>query len=252
MASPTTEQVKWYFKVALLGVSIALLIGLLEGAGRTMGALPPKADAEHQAVSRAVGRLPPPYDSFDYVGEIHDQVEYDIPITLNKLGFRTEDPPKTPPADATRIVLLGDSFTSDWQVSEDAMWSAWLGRELHASGVLTDVVNLGYPGWGTAQEFLLYQEYGRTLHPDLVVLVIYAENDVADNGIGLWEELAPFRANRTYFTLDDASQLVKHPWPYVDVTRPYLQQPFPANVIGWLDKNSVIYRALRNAVDTWQ
>ena len=165
MASPTTEQVKWYFKVALLGVSIALLIGLLEGAGRTMGALPPKADAEHQAVSRAVGRLPPPYDSFDYVGEIHDQVEYDIPITLNKLGFRTEDPPKTPPADATRIVLLGDSFTSDWQVSEDAMWSAWLGRELHASGVLTDVVNLGYPGWGHGAGIFFVSGYGRTLHP---------------------------------------------------------------------------------------
>lgn len=242
------SQVRWYHKLLLLTGSVLVLIILVEWAGRRIGVLPVKADAEYQAVSREVGRLHLPYSSFTYTGETNNEVEFSVSLELNKLGFRTDDPSQRTPEGVTRFVLLGDSFTSDWQVSDENMWSAWLRRELHAAGVPNEVVNLGHPGWGTAQEYLLYRAYASKLGADIVVLTIYVENDIADNGIGLWDELSPRRAQSTYFTLDDTGRLVTHYWPYVDVTRPYLKQPFPSNVIGWLDKNSVIYRGLRSAV----
>lgn len=250
MTQHLNPQIRWYHKVLLLGASAVVFILLLEGAGRAIGVLPIKADAEYQSVSREVGRLHLPYSSFIYRGDYNGQVEFSVPVTLNKLGFRSEDPQKAAPGHSTRIVVLGDSFTADWQVSEDQMWSTWLSRQLQEKGVPNEVINLGHPGWGTAQEYLLYHVYASELSADMVILVIYVQNDVANNGLGLWSDYASFREQYTYFTLDDSGQLVEHLWPYVDITRPYLQQDFPSNAIGWLDKNSVIYRALRSVVHT--
>ncbi len=249
MVDKVPITLKWYVKLVFIGFSLLVTIGIVEVAGRAVNALPPKGDAEYRMVSREVGRLSPPYDSFTNHAEYEGQTEFSVDISLDKLGFRADDPSPKAAASSLRIILLGDSYTAGWQLPESDTWSSWLASDLRARGTpAPDVINLGYPGWGTAQEYLLYSAYAHKLNPDLVVLTIYAENDISDNGIGLWERYGDLRANRTYFTLDDAGQLVVHPWPYNDVTRPYLNQDFPSNVIGWLNKNSVTYRVLRDGV----
>ena len=239
----------WYHKLALVGFGLLTAMLLVEVAGRTFHLLPVLSDAEYRTVSRRVGALDDPYMHFTNTNNDQGSTEFKVDVHLNKLGFRGHDIPASPPNSTRRILLLGDSYTADWEVDAPAMWSAWLTRWLNQGDQRYDVVNLGFPGFGTDREYLLYQAYGRTLHADLVVLVIYVENDVNDNGIALWRPAQTLVATRPYFTLDADGTLVEHSWNYVDETRSFEQEPFPNNVIGWLNAHSLTYRLARDARD---
>jgi hypothetical protein len=211
--------------------------------------LPALSSPEYRAISRQVGRLPDPYQHFTNTNYDQGSTEFKSDVHLNKLGFRGADIPASPPNGSRRILLLGDSYTADWQVNTRDMWSAWLTRWLNQGDQAYDVVNLGIPAIGTDREYLVYQTYGRTLHADLVILEVYAENDVNDNGITLWDSAQTVAAMHPYFTLDDNGNLVEHPWNYVDTTRSFERQSFPYNVIGWLDAHSLTYRLVRDERD---
>jgi len=240
---------RWYQKGMLVGFGLLLTLVLVEAAGRVLHLLPELSDAQYRAVSRRVGTLTDPYEHFTNTNYDRGSTEFKVEIRLNKLGFRGDDIPSLPPNGARRILLLGDSYTADWEVNTRDMWSAWLSRWLNQGDQRYDVVNLGFPGFGTDREYLLYQAYGRTLHADLVVLVIYVENDVNDNGIALWNPAQTVAETRPFFTLDSDGALVEHPWHYVDRSRSFERQPFPANVIGWLNAHSLTYRLVRDAAD---
>lgn len=242
-------SLRWYHKLfsALAGLLVAVMI--VELGGRRLGLLPHKADAEYRRVVQRVGPLRPPYDSFRNRGFVEGNTEFEIEIQLNKLGFRGPDPAKTPPEGARRVLLFGDSYTAGWEVEDDAMWSAHLARWLNTTGTAYEVINLGFPGFGTDRAYLLYEAYGRQLNPDLVLLVMYLENDIADNALGLWRGPHKLTGTRPCFTLDPAGALVEHGWDYADKTRPYLYQDFPQNVVGWLNAHVVTYRLLRDGWD---
>jgi len=243
------RALRWYHKVALMGFGLLLTMLLVEVAGRVLHLLPALSSAEYRTVSRQVGRLPDPYQHFTNTSYDQGSTEFKIDVHLNKLGFRGADIPVLPPHGARRILLLGDSYTADWEVDTRDMWSAWLTRWLNQGDQAYHVVNLGIPAVGTDREYLLYQTYGRTLHADLVILQVYAENDVNDNGITLWDPAQIIAATHPYFTLDVSGNLVEHPWDYVDNSRSFERQPFPYNVIGWLNAHSLTYRLVRDERD---
>jgi hypothetical protein len=243
------EELRWYHKVVLVGFGLLLTVLLVEIAGRAFHLLPALSDAEYRAVSRRVGTLADPYDHFTNTNYDQGSTEFKVDIHLNKLGFRGGDIPASPPNGARRVLLLGDSYTADWEVDTPDMWSSWLSRWLNQTDQPYDVVDLGFPGFGTDREYLLYEAYGRTLHADLVVLVIYVENDVNDNGIALWTPAQAVAATHPFFTLGADGTLVEHPWNYTDRSRSFEQAPFPDNVIGWLNAHSLTYRLMRDARD---
>jgi hypothetical protein len=244
MKSRNLVRLRWYHKVVLVGFSLLLAVLIIEIAGRALDLLPHTADPLYQAVSRRVGVLPAPYDSFDNRGFVAGNTEFEVEVELNGLGFRAEDVAPEPAGDTQRVLLFGDSYTASWEVARDDMWSAWLSRSLNSGNQAFEVVNLGMPGFGTTREYLLYQAYGRVLHPNVVILVMYLENDIVDNGIGLWKPPGQLVGTRPYFLLDERGNLVEHPWHYVDKTRPYLYEDFPQNIIGWMNVHSVTYRVL--------
>jgi hypothetical protein len=239
---------RWYHKLILVGCGLLVSVLLVEIAARAFRLLPAHSDAEYRAVSRRVGQLGKPYDEFTTSGFVAGNSEFKVKIRQNKLGFRGDDISKSPPKGAQRVLLLGDSYTASWEVSEGQRWSDWLDRLLNAGDSRYDVVNLGYPGYGTDREYLLYESYGSQLNADIVLLVMYVENDVHDNGEAVWKPLSQLRQARSVFTLDGSGQLVEHSWKYFDPTRPWDHQPFPNSVIGWLNGNSLSYRLVRDSV----
>ena len=48
-----------------------------------------------------------------------------------------------------------------------------------------EVVNLGVWGYGTLQEYLVFNAVGRAYRPDVVVLAIYLSNDLRENSLAL-------------------------------------------------------------------
>lgn len=102
----------------------------------------------------------------------------EVRIRTNAEGFRTPEFAPKPP-DSLRVVLLGDSFTSQIQVEEEHSVAGLL-RTREVGGRKLDVVNLGIDGIHTGQEWLVMKEYGAALEPDLVVLQFFAPNDVRE------------------------------------------------------------------------
>lgn len=235
-------SLRWFQKLILAGAGLLAALLAVEAAARPLHLLPTLSDAEARAFARRVGWLQEPYSRFSYrpVGEDTAQ-----DVRLNKLGFRGDDIPAEARPGQSRVELLGDSYTAAWEVPLGARWSDWLARRL---GDAYSVANLGYPGLGTAREYLLFEAYGASLKPRVVVLALFAENDVHDNALALWQDPAALADNQPFFTLEQGD-LVEHAWRFRDRTHAYESAPWPNKLLGWLDAHSVTYRAARAAVD---
>jgi len=240
-------RLRWRHKLVMIAFGLLISALVVDALARTFHLIPRPGNADYQAISRRVGVMLPPYDRFTTRGFVRGNTEFKVDVRLNALGLRGPDIEPEPPDGATRIVAIGDSYTAGWEVPLDEGWTAWLADRLSAGDRRVDVVNLGSPGFGTDREYLLYEAYGSTLDADIVLLVMFVENDIGDNAIAQWEPPELLAQTRPFFTLDESGALVEHPWDYVDKTRPYLVQPFPENVIGWLNAHSITYRVLRDA-----
>ncbi len=117
-------------------------------------------------------------------------------IEINEYGFRGRPYSKTKGPGVFRIAILGDSLTEGRQVGEHETYSANLERELAGCEALgraaVEVLNFGVAGYSTAQELLTYRHRARQWSPDLVVLMVYAPNDIEDNTIGARKRYQPY------------------------------------------------------------
>ena len=108
----------------------------------------------------------------------------------NSLGLRG---PEIGPKARRRILLLGDSFTYGFGISDD---------ETFASRLQTitgdEVINGGNGGSGTDYALRFYETMGKTLQPDLVVLCFFP-NDFQDNERGTYydNDLSPRDLSQT-------------------------------------------------------
>lgn len=98
---------------------------------------------------------------------------------VNSLGFRGREYAPEPPEGAFRVVLLGDSVTFGWGVEGEDTFAEVLERRLAARDPTRtwEVCNLAIPGYESSHQFYRWQTLGKTLKPDLV-LVIFNQNDV--------------------------------------------------------------------------
>jgi hypothetical protein len=100
-------------------------------------------------------------------------------VHINRLGFRGAEWTWRPETGTLRLVVLGGSAAFCYQVSDDAhTWPAQLERMLAARlpGPV-EVLNLGLPGYDTANSKVNYLFTGRALLPH-VVLVYHTWNDL--------------------------------------------------------------------------
>ncbi|HRY29471.1 MAG TPA: SGNH/GDSL hydrolase family protein [Elusimicrobiota bacterium] len=98
-------------------------------------------------------------------------------VRQNAYGFRGPAYPFARTA-RPRFVALGDSFVWGFGVNEDELFTR---RMEERSRSPVEVVNLGVSGYGTDQEYLLWQKTGRNWRPDHVLLFVTFVTDLYDN-----------------------------------------------------------------------
>jgi lysophospholipase L1-like esterase len=115
--------------------------------------------------------------------------ENTVHLRMNRVGFRGPEWSREPAADTFRIAVLGDSFVESSNLPDEHALTSLIGSRLAGCPAFAhrrvEVLNFGVSGYGTAQEYLLLQRRVASFHPNLVLLAVYAGNDVADNSRAL-------------------------------------------------------------------
>lgn len=104
-------------------------------------------------------------------------------VRTNSSGFRERELHTSKPDGVFRIALLGDSFTEAIQVEHEKTWARQLEKlcNQNAENQRVEVLNFGISGFGTAQELAALENYVLPYQPDLIVLLMFTGNDIADN-----------------------------------------------------------------------
>jgi hypothetical protein len=124
---------------------------------------------------------------------------------FNSHGYRDYERTYDKPPNSFRILVLGDSYVEALQVSLDDTFTALLEKKLNAvsESMRFEVLALGEPGFGTANEYMRYLDFGTAYSPDLVILALTMGNDIQDNSKLLNRERVQF-----YFGFDQHKNLV--------------------------------------------
>jgi len=124
---------------------------------------------------------------------------------FNSHGFRDYERTYGKPAGTFRILVFGDSYVEALQVPLADSFSAILERKLneHARSESFEVLALGQSGFGTADAYMRYLNFGAKYDPDLVVLAFTTINDFHDNSRYLNQDNISF-----YFKFDLNKNLV--------------------------------------------
>ncbi len=102
-------------------------------------------------------------------------------IRLNGAGFRTRELTPRQSNAITRIAILGDSTTFGMGVDENDTYSTMLESSLNKEVPGNfEVFNLGVPGYGPADYYVLANMYLPSLQPDIVITSFPAPNDLID------------------------------------------------------------------------
>jgi lysophospholipase L1-like esterase len=216
-------------KLALLVASLTVALLAAEAGVRLLAPHSPSLLVTDRRVGK---RFLPGFAGRVYVPECSCHVE----LRFNRDGLRGPDRPHAVPPGARRIALVGDSMVAAVATAEERTLASLLERRLRGSRPEPgfEVINAGVSSSSTGSELALYREVLAAYSPELVVLVFWVGNDLADNSAELTS------APRLYFDLDREGRLRQLPFG------------FEPNPLGeWLDRNSALYvwqkSALRQA-----
>jgi hypothetical protein len=124
---------------------------------------------------------------------------------FNSHGFRDYERTYEKAANTFRILVFGDSYVEALQVALPDAFPALLEKRLneHSTAIRFEVLNLGQSGFGTADEYMRYLNFGVKYAPDLVILAFLTGNDFLDNSKFLSQESHGF-----YFIFDKNHNLI--------------------------------------------
>ncbi len=164
-----------YRRIALAVGGVLVALALVEVLLRLSGGIPEAANPLHSfhTSDPILGWRGKPE-----VKKRFRRPDFDALVVHDADGWRLPDP--APPADPVRRVLvLGDSFTWGWGVSQGELFTDHLQRALPNAAV----INRGVNAYGTGQQYLVLQRELAVHHYDMVVLMFFF-NDVGDNEDG--------------------------------------------------------------------
>jgi hypothetical protein len=197
-AGTAARRSAWRANIALTAVSVVLALLLAEVLLRMVGYDRP----QFYMLDPVVGWRPRPGVAGWYSRETE---AYGV---INREGYRDIGHPLEKPADAYRIVLLGDSMSESLETGfEDLYWrrlEPLLAGCPALDGRRVEVISFAVNGYGTAQEYLTLQQRGLKYRPDLVLLAFFSGNDFTDDV----EALGRHR-DRPYFSLDNGRLVLR-------------------------------------------
>jgi len=107
--------------------------------------------------------------------------EYNVHVQINSLGLRDREHTYDKPPGTFRILVLGDSFTEGIEVPLEQVFPVRLEECLdeRVSSEI-EVINAGMSGYAPGDELLFFVHEGVKYRPDLVLVAVYAHNDIKD------------------------------------------------------------------------
>ncbi|MFN0074546.1 MAG: alginate O-acetyltransferase AlgX-related protein [Chloroflexota bacterium] len=196
-ARGTSILLRWVARLLLVVFTITMSVAGLEWTLRTFGPVLPGNYSAHLYLEphSIYGRFHTP----GTIGWIRTS-EYMTRVEINSQGLRERELAYLKPAGMRRVVVLGDSFVEGAEVAVTDTLPRQLESYLNTTGEdQTEVINAGVRAFSTGQEFLLLQHEMVRHQPDLVVLVFYGGNDVANNSARIEHNLTG--ARKPYFAL---------------------------------------------------
>ncbi len=149
-------------------------------------------------------------------------------ITQNELGHRGPNYGPQKADGKKRVLVLGDSFTEGSQVGDDDLFTAIIAN---ADSNL-EVMNAGIGGYNSVQEYLYLQKTGKELRPDLVLVMFY-ENDLAENCLSFYPSIGP----RPFASIENGQLMIhENPSP-----KEHLKYVLPLPFAEKLNKHSLAY-----------
>ena len=155
--------------------------------------------------------------------------EFTTYVEISPLGLRDRRTTYEKPADAFRILLLGDSYLEGVQVQQSEGVAERLElllneRSGQQAGPRIEVINAGVAAYGTAQYLLLYESDVHRYQPDLVMMFHFVGNDVKNNSPALEIPGGDRKlAVKPYFELEPDGQLTLLPGPPVTPQPPLVR-----------------------------
>src|SRR5215831_3776843 len=178
------------------GSMVSILLGSLLAEGLTRLALP-FSTVEYR-VDPDVGQILVASQRTRWVHRDYDEV-----VETNSAGFHDVEHQIYKPADAYRVVVLGDSFIEALSAPIESGFTyqleQLLQREVKTERV--EVINLAVGGSGPAQYLRMLEAKGSAYGPDLVIMSVFPDNDFWDS----YEPLSGAPSKVFYRILPDGS-----------------------------------------------
>jgi hypothetical protein len=116
----------------------------------------------------------------------HHEKEFDVTYRFNEFGYRGPTPVrirKTP--GSKRLLLCGDSFTMGWGVDQPHTFAQIIADSLASTRY--EVINAGFHDAYAPDTYYAYlRKEGIPLKPDLVVILVFSDNDIQDLCSSIW------------------------------------------------------------------
>jgi len=218
----------------LVFVSVALTLGLIEGALRLFPALLPE-DVQLQLLRKTdttdAPTIPDPYIGYRNPPNrvmTHHSRDFDVRVRTDEEGFRNESPWPS----AADVVIVGDSLSYGYGVDDAHAWPMIVARSLRPSRL----INLSLPGTGPLQYERSFEKFGVPLHPKLLLFSIFSGNDAKNTrsfedwlaagspgAYSVWRDVRPAKPHSLRNELE-RSYLVRALWSARKNLRARLQQ----------------------------
>jgi hypothetical protein len=167
-----TRTNRWLANATLVVVSVLLPLAAVEIGLRLTHAVPPSM---YEADSTLIYR-PVPGGRKTFVHNAANGGAR-VPVVINEEGYR--GPLLRTSGGARRVAVYGDSFIAGEFAPDSLTFVRMLERNLASRGP-AEVVNAGVTGYGPDQAYLRMQRELPSLKPQVVVLAVFADNDMGD------------------------------------------------------------------------
>ena len=153
---------------------------------------------------------------------------------FNSHGFRDYERTHSKPENSFRILVLGDSYTEALHVPLEHSFPALLEKYLNEriGGTRFEVLNLGQSGFGTADAYMRFSNFGVHYSPDLVLLAFLTGNDFRNNSKVLNKENIAF-----YFNINENGELVLDSTAFDEYQK---NLTFPKRIFQWIKRRSYL------------
>lgn len=114
--------------------------------------------------------------------------EFKTYARLNSFGYRGEEFSEIKKDGVIRILVIGDSMTFGWGVSDNETYPYLLGEKLKSNGFSNvEVINGGYVSGLSVDGYYVYlKNRGLKLKPDVIILGFTVFNDISDLSETAW------------------------------------------------------------------